>query len=233
MKFKIHYIILLAFAFGVQSCKKDNYEAPASTLNGRISYNGEEIGLEYNQVPLELYQPGFGKSGAIATTFAQDGTYSSLLFDGQYKLIIPNGQGPFRWQENTSGGRDTLNVTVQGNQTLDLEATPYFMIHNAAYTVSGTTLSATCRLDQIITDANAKTVESVTLFINKTMFVSRANNIANTELAASAITDPANISFSVNIPSITPTQNYVFARVGIKISGVEDMIFSPLEKIQL
>jgi hypothetical protein len=233
MKLKTHYIILLALALGIQSCKKDNYEAPSSTLNGRIMYNGEEIGLEFNQVPVELYQLGFGKSGAIATTFGQDGTYSSLLFDGNYKLIIPNGQGPFRWQENAGGGRDTLDVSVRGNQTLDLEATPYFMVHNAAYTLSGTTLSATCRVDQIITGVDAKTIESVTLFINKTMFVSRADNIANTELAAAAITDPSNVNFSVTVPTITPTQNYVFARIGLKISGVEDMIFSPLEKIQL
>jgi len=233
MKFKIHYIILLAIAFGVQSCKKDNYEAPASTLNGRIMYNGEEIGLEFNQVPVELYQPGFGKSGPIATTFGQDGTYSSLLFDGQYKLIIPNGQGPFRWQENANGGRDTLNVTIGGNQTLDLEATPYYLLRNAAYTVSGTTLNATCRIDQIITGADAKLIENVALFINKTQFVSRADNIANTELGAAAITDPANVNLSVTIPAMTPTQNYVFARIGLKISGVEDMIFSPLQKIQL
>jgi hypothetical protein len=233
MKFKIHYIILLAIAFGVQSCKKDNYEAPTSTLNGRIMYNGEEIGLEFNQVPVELYQPGFGKSGAIGATFDQSGGYSYLLFDGQYKLIIPNGQGPFRWQENANGGRDTLNVSVSGNKTLDLEATPYFMVRNAVYTVSGTTLSATCRVDQIINGVDAKNIESVTLFINKTMFVSRADNFANTELAAAAITNPASINLSVTIPSITPTQNYVYARVGLKISGVEDMIFSPLEKIQL
>ena len=233
MKFKIHYIILLAITFGTQSCKKDNYEAPASTLNGRIMYNGEEIGLEFNQVPLELYQPGFGKSGPIAMTFGQDGSYSSLLFDGQYKLIIPNGQGPFRWQENATGGRDTLNVTVSGNQTLDLEATPYYLLRNAAYTVNGNTLNATCRIDQIITGLDAKLIENVALFINKSQFVSRADNIANAELAAAAITDPTNVSFSVTVPSMTPTQNYVFARIGLKISGVEDMIFSPLQKIQL
>ncbi len=233
MRFKIHYIILLAIAFGVQSCKKDNYEAPTSTLSGRIMYNGAEIGLEFNQVPLELYQPGFGKSGAIATTFGQDGSYSYLLFDGQYKMIIPNGQGPFRWQERAGGGRDTLNVTVGGNQTLDLEATPYFMVRNAAFAVSGTTLNSTCSLEQIINGPDARAVESVTLYINKTQFVSRTDNIANKELAAAAITDPANISLSVDIPDITPTQNYIFARIGLKISGVEDMIFSPLQKIQL
>ncbi len=233
MKFKIHYIILLAMAIGVLSCKKDNYEAPASTLNGRILYNGEEIGLEYNQVPLELYQPGFGKSGAITTTFGQDGSFSTLLFDGQYKLIIPNGQGPFRWQEQTGGRRDTLAVTVSGNQTLDLQATPYFMLRNTTYNVSGTTLAATFRIEQIVTGQDARTVESVTLYVNKTQFVSRTDNIASIELADSAITDPANISLSVTIPSITPAQNYVFARVGLKISGVEDMIFSPLQKLQL
>lgn len=233
MKFKIHYIILLAMAMGVLSCKKDNYEAPSSTLNGRILYNGEEIGLEYNQVPLELYQPGFGKSGAITTTFGQDGSFSTLLFDGQYKLIIPNGQGPFRWQEQAGGRRDTLAVAVRGNQTLDLQATPYFMLRNAAYTVNGRTLAATFRIEQIITGVDAKSVENVTLYVNKTQFVSGADNIASAELAASAITDPANINLSVTIPAITPTQNYVFVRVGLKISGIEDRIFSPLQKLQL
>jgi hypothetical protein len=30
-----------------------------------------------------------------------------------------------------------------------------------------------------------------------------------------------------------PTQNYVFARIGVKIAGVEDLIFSPVQKVQL
>jgi hypothetical protein len=36
---------------------------------------------------------------------------------------------------------------------------------------------------------------------------------------------------SIAIPEITPTQNYVFARLGIKIAGVEDRIYSPVTKI--
>jgi hypothetical protein len=35
------------------------------------------------------------------------------------------------------------------------------------------------------------------------------------------------------VPAITPTQNYVFARIGLKVTGVEDMIFSPVVKINL
>jgi hypothetical protein len=50
-------------------------------------------------------------------------------------------------------------------------------------------------------------------------------------MSGAAITDPANISLQVTIPTITPTQNYVYARVGLKIANVEDMIFSPLMKV--
>ena len=82
------------------SCKKDNYDPPSSTLSGRLVYNGDSIGVERNQVPFELYQFGFGKVGSIANTFAQDGTYSALLFDGDYKLIIPNGPGTFYVEAN-------------------------------------------------------------------------------------------------------------------------------------
>jgi hypothetical protein len=71
----------------------------------------------------------------------------------------------------------------------------------------------------------------VSLYINKTQFVSGGDNIAATDLGGGAITDPNSISLNVTIPAITPTQNYVFARIGVKIAGVEDMIFSPVQKI--
>lgn len=232
MQFKYQYIILLlAVVLGTASCKKDNYEAPSSTLKGRIMYNGEEIGLEYNQVPIELYQPGFGKVGAITAPLAQDGSYSSLLFDGDYKMIIPASQGPFQWRETTPGVRDTLAVKMSGNQTLDLQATPYFLIRAATYRVNSGAVTATFRADQIITGTSAKTIERINLYINKTQFVSGADNISNAEIAGTAILNPAAITLTATVPTISPAQNYVFVRVGLKISGVEDMIFSPLQKI--
>ncbi len=52
--------------------------------------------MEYNQVPYLLYQYGFGKVGPVSNTnFDQDGSYSVLLFDGEYKMIIPGGAGAF------------------------------------------------------------------------------------------------------------------------------------------
>jgi hypothetical protein len=236
MKIKYQYIFLMAIVWLATACKKDTYEAPQITLKGRLVYNNEPINLEYDQVPLELYQPGFGKTGPITAKFGQDGTYSTLLFSGNYKLIIPNGQGPFRWNENASTNRrDTLNVSVTSDQTLDLQVTPYYLIRNPQMAVSNRVVSATFGINKIITDANARNIESVFLYVNKTQFVAGANNynIASSQLAGSAITNTNNVSLTVTVPTINPTQNYVFARIGLKVAGIEDLIFSPIQKIQL
>lgn len=230
MKIKFQYIILLAL-FAAYGCKKDNYDAPSVSLKGRLLYNGEAVNVEYNRVPFELYQPGFGKTGPINGAFGQDGSYSTLLFAGDYKFTIPANQGPFRWKELSAGKRDTLAVKVSGNQTLDIDVTPYYMVRGAAITAASGKVNATFNIEKVITDANAKDIEKVSLFINKTQFVSNADQIAVTELAGSAMVSLNNITMSANIPSISPTQNYVFARVGIKIAGVEDLIFSPLVKV--
>ncbi len=234
MKNKFQYLLWVIICLaGVSSCKKDNYKAPSSLLSGRIVYKGEAIGVENNQVPFELYQYGFGKVGALGETFSQDGTYSALLFDGDYKLIVPNGQGPFRWKYLTSGAPDSVAITMKGSQTLDLEVIPYYMIRTPQITGASGKVTATFKAEKIITDANTKSIERVNLYINKTQFVSGNGdqNIANTNIAGTAITDPNNISMTVSVPTFVPTQNYVFARIGLKVAGVEDLIFSPVVKI--
>ena len=235
MKIKFHFILLIAICASIISCKKDNYEAPSSKLSGHLVYNGDTLGVENNQVPFQLYQYGFGKVGPIDATFAQDGSYSALLFDGEYKLIVPNDQGPFMWEQTTTGIPDTVSITLRGSQVVDLEVMPFYMIRNPQITGSGTTVSATFKIEKIITDANAKDIERVNLYINKTQFVSGNGDqqVANAEISGGAIADPNNVSLTVSVPAIVPTQNYVFARIGLKIAGVEDMIFSPLQKIQL
>ncbi|MEO6721684.1 MAG: DUF3823 domain-containing protein [Ferruginibacter sp.] len=230
MKVISHYILLIAICASVASCKKDNYDAPESKLSGRIVYKGEPIGVENFQVPYELYQFGFGKVGAIGSSFGQDGSFSAKLFDGQYKLIIPNGQGPFKWKQTSAGDPDSVVINLHGSQTLDLDVTPYYMIRTPQLTAAGGKVSATFKIEKIVVDATAKPIENVVLYINKTQFVSGGDNIERAEIAGSAITDPNNVSLQVNIPATIPTQNYVFARIGLKIEGIEDRIFSPVQK---
>jgi hypothetical protein len=231
MKINYHYILLFALVALVASCKKDNYKEPQSLLSGRIVYQGEPIGVEQFQVPYELYQFGFGKVGAIGSSFGQDGTFSALLFDGDYKFIVPNGQGPFKWNQTAAGNPDSLLISVRGAKTMDIDVTPYYMIRTPQLAAASGKVTATFKIEKVVVDATAKDVENVTLYINRTQFVSGGDNIANAGIAGSAITDPQNVSLEVSIPAISPTQNYVFARIGLKIAGVEDRIFSPVQKL--
>lgn len=231
MKIKIQHFLLCCFVLAIVACKKDNYSAPTIKLSGQLMYKGSPIGVEYNQVPFNLFQAGFGKKGPINGTFEQDGSYSSLLFAGNYQFIIPNNQGPFRWNENSSGNRDTVNVQLQGDKVMDIEVTPFYMVRDAQITAAGGMANATFKIEKVITDANAKNISNVTLYINRTQFVSGNDNIKSTSINGADIVDVNNVTLSVAIPAIVPAQNYVFARIGIKIDGVEDMIFSPLQKI--
>lgn len=229
-------IALLSISLFLYACKKDNYDPPAAQLSGKLVYKGENINVEFNQVPYQLYQFGFGKTGPISnTSFTQDGSYSVLLFNGTYKLLIPNGQGPFLWKKTPGGAPDSLTVTINGSQQLDLEVTPYYMIRTPQITGAGTNVTANFKIEKVITDANARNIERVNLYINKTAFVSGNGdyNVGNVSRAGADITDPNNVSLSITVPTLVPAQNYIFARIGLKIAGVEDMIFSPIVKLTL
>lgn len=227
------YITFIALIVSTIACKKDNYSAPGSKLSGHLVYKGEPIGVEYDQVKFELYQYGFGKTGSMQGVIAPDGSYSMLLFNGEYKFIIPNGQGPFKWKQTPAGAPDTTVINMSGNQELDLEVTPYYMIRNPQLSASGANVSGTFAIEKIITDASAKNIENVSLYINKTQFVSGTDNVAVKTINGSDITDPNNVNLNVAVPSLSPAQNYVYARIGVKMVGVEDKIFSPVTKINL
>ncbi len=233
MKNSFKYFFIIFIATAIFSCKKDNYSSPNAILSGNLLYQSDTIYVERNAVHFQIYQYGFGKVGPISTdeTFAQNGSYSAALFNGDYKLIIPNGDGPFISKTTATGAPDSVSITINGNQTVDLQVTPYYLIHNTQITASGGNITANFKIDKIITDANAKDIESVSLYINKTQFVSGGDNIAHTDLAGSDISNPASVSLSVTVPDFVPVQNYIFARVGLRIAGVEDMIFSPLVQV--
>lgn len=231
MKILFRYIGVIALVASMAACKKDNYPEPASMLSGHVVYKGEAIQVERNQVPFQIYQYGFGKVGPIGQTFAQDGAYSARLSNGNYKVIVPNGQGPFLWKQTAAGDPDTVNVTLSGNKTVDLEVTPYYMIRNPQITGAGGKVTAAFKAEKIITDANAKDIERVSLYINKSQFVSGGDNIAMIDLNGTDIIDVNNIALTVTVPALTPAQTYVYARIGLKIAGLEDLIFSPLQKI--
>ncbi len=233
MKIRFHYILFMMLMIALSSCEKDNFEEPSSTLTGRIVYKGEALNFEYNRVNYELYQPGFGKTGPIGSVFTPEGGFSQVLFDGNYKFVVPAGQGPFVWKQTAAGKPDSLSISISGSKQMDIEVMPYFMIRTPQLTFAGGKVTGTCKLEKIVTDANAKNIERVTLYISKLQFADSQTNVATANLAGSAITDLNNVSLNVTVPALVPAQNYVFARIGVKFSGVDDMLFGPTVKLTL
>ena len=232
MKIRFNFILpVLGLAALFVSCEKDNYAEPTTSLTGNIVYKGEPIGVEYGQVRLQLWQPGFGRLAPIDAPIDQDGSYSALLFNGNYKLVFTRNDGPWKTIIKDASARDTTFITLNGNQEVDIEVMPYYMIRNAKITGGENKVNATFSLEKIITGADAKDVERVTLLISRTQFVSRANNVSITNRNGADLQGMNNISLSVNVPTISPAQDFVFARVGVKMKDVEDMVFSDVEKI--
>lgn len=237
MNIKFNYLILLAIVIAAVSCKKDTYKEPSSTLSGRLTYNGDSVGVQFDQVPFQLFQTGFKKNTVINGTFNDEGGYSVLTFDGNYKFTIGANQGPFMWKELATGGRDTVRFDLAGNKTLNIEVTPYYMIRQLKTSVAGATrvVTANFNIERIITDPTLlKSIERVSLYVGKTNHVSSLSTeqIVATNLTGAAIgTNLTNITMNATIPAIIPAQNYVFVRVGIKITGVEDLYYSPLRKL--
>lgn len=162
-----------------------------------------------------------------------EGTYSSLLFPGEYKLTISNSTVPFRWTQTATGKPDSLSISMTASKTMDIEVTPYYMVRDSKITSSSGSVSSIFNVEKVINDANAKTINKVVLFINKTQFVSNNDNIASKEIVGSALTNLTNISLNVTVPTIMPKQSYVFARVGLQIGGLNSWIFSPVQKLNL
>lgn len=235
MKIGYNFLILFLLSIGLASCEYDNYDAPDATLQGRIVYQGEPIGVAVNEVNFELWEPGWQLRTPINVTVAQDGSYSASLFNGTYKLVFRPNQGPFRMMHNSATDSDTILVDVNGSTVLDIEVEPYYMIRNPQMTLNGNEVDATASLEQIITGDDARNIEHVSLFLNKTQFVDQRGdyNLARTDVAAGDIEDLNNISISTNVPDLVRSQSYIYGRIGVKIEGVEDMLYSPVQRLEL
>lgn len=216
---------LLALFLLTAGCEKDNYEPPASTLTGRVVYQGEPMGVRSNGVQLELWQPGYQQFEKIPVFVAQDGSFSASLFDGDYKLVLLRGNGP--WEENT----DTIDVQVSGATTVDVPVEPYYVIGDAGFSQSGGTVTANFR---ILEASASRPLESVTLFIGTTTIVDANNNAANLSKAAADIGNVGEpVTLSLELPAELAGRAYVFVRVGVKTTGVAEMLYSQVEKIGL
>lgn len=226
----IYYILILGVILSLASCEIDNYDKPDALFEGAITYEGDTIRVAQNDVRFQLWQSGFGNEGPMDVHVAQDGSFSALLFKGDYRLKFIDGQGPFKAKYVSEQAGDTIYLDIKGDTNMNLEVTPYYMIRNPQFNLSGNTVEASIDLQQVITGEDAKNIEHVTLYLNTTQFVSSSGDMSIARSDAD-LTDLSDLSMSVEVPNVS--QDYIFARVGVKIFDVEDMIYSPVMKLNL
>lgn len=217
--------LLLALMVGLSGCEKDNRTEPKSVLKGRVVFEGLPVGLRSNGVQLELWQHGYQLFTKIPVHVNQDGTFSASLFDGNYKLVRLRGNGP--WTDNT----DSIDIELRGSKEIEVPVNPYFVLKSDTYAKGEGKVSATFNVQQV---ATGRTLERVNLYIGTTTILDPSNNVATAQEVAANITDLSKpVTLTATIPANLASREYVYARIGVKTSGVGEMLFGMPQKIML
>ncbi len=222
---KYKYILLFVIVvFTATSCGLDNYDAPQSRLHGKITYNGKTLGLRGTgeAVRLQLYQDGYQLRDNIQVYVGQDGTFEALLFDGEYKLVTRDRNGPW---VNT---RDTIVVNLKGSTEVEVPVTPFFTIDNEDITLNGNVLNATFNVNKIVNTAN---IDYITLLVSKTSFVDDATNIARKDFKGLQA-GPQNLSLDILGNANVASAKALFARVGVRAVGADQAIYSEVMRLK-
>jgi hypothetical protein len=219
-------LALLALATLLAACDYgvfDNYDEPSSLLTGRVVYQGNPIGVRSNGVQLELWQPGYELNQKIPIYIDQDGSFSAVLFDGDYQLNLLAGNGP--WVDI----RDTLEIQVRGQAEVEVPVVPYYTIENASMAHSAGVVTANFELGSVDT---SRELEYVGLYVSTTHFVDRSNMAVRIERELAdipSLDDPINLS--VGLTDDLRERAEVYVRVGVKTEGVDELLFTPVQVI--
>lgn len=214
--------VLLAGAWLMQGCGLDNYDEPEAQFSGRVTYQGEPLQLRHGSIKFDLEQDSYELGDKIEVAIAQEGTFAARIFPGEYWFVPRPGNGP--WTDDCQ----PVEFTIKGGKQLDFEVVPYYLLRNSNITLSGNTLNGVCSVKSI---AGGKAIEAMTLFVGKTRFVDdrggRSVVTSNFEQPAEGVNN-----ISVNIKEIVDKYPVLYARIGLKIHGVDERIYTEIVKIK-
>jgi len=223
LRLYIYSALLLLITAGISSCKKDNYEAPKSTLSGRVVFQGQSVGVRSNGVQLQIWQHGYAFFTPITVYVDQTGRFSALLFDGDYKVTRVAGAP---WLAQT----DSVSVKVSGDTQVDVPVSPYSIVSNATYQRSGTTITANITVQKLQTTSQ---IEAVRLYLFRTTLVDQNNSDATINVDGVTVTSGQAFTTNVTIPASLTGADAVYVRVGVKTVGINELAYSAPTKIQL
>lgn len=224
MKIKLLITLITAAGLFHTGCEYDNFEAPQSSLSGRVVYNNAPVGVRTNGNQLELWQDGHKLRTLIPVYISHDGFFSANLFDGSYKLVR-KGNAP--WLQQAT---DTILVEVKGNTKLDVPVTPYFTVGNESFTIANNTVTANFTVNKIVATAN---VDAVRLYLGKYMLTDEGRNEVRISANVGSMVLGANSTLTAQIPDNLKSLPYVFARIGVKSTSSGEYYYTQIQKITL
>lgn len=207
----------------LSGCGLDNYDEPESFLTGKVVYQGEALQLRgtNERVRLQLYQDGYAYHNPIEAFVKQDGSFSVLLFNGTYKIVTRDLNGP--WVNS----RDTTVVTVKGNTEMNIEVTPFFTVSDADMTLSAQTVKATFTIHRIVKDAE---IERVLLLVNDTQFID--DEINRQRLDITDQLSEGTVSYSMELNEEAQKAAQLNGRVCVWTKGADEGIYSQVIKLR-
>ncbi len=221
---KRNLFILLALSITLlTACEKDNLKEPDSVLSGRVTFEGQPIGVRSEGVQFEIWQPGYDFFTKIPLNIAQDGTFKALLHAGNYKLVRLVNAGP--WNNNT----DTINVSLKKEASVDIPVDPYFVMRNVSISKSGTNIVATFTVEK--NGTHTRTFEAARLFIGRYLILDFVRN--QTSAAAAGVVLGTPVTVTLAIPAAIANDDFIFARVGVKTTGIGEYLYTQSTKIQM
>lgn len=206
-------------------CGLDNYDEPESKLFGQITYNGEPVGVRGTgeAVQLQLYQDGYELRAPIPVYVKQDGSFEATLFDGQYKLVTRDNNGP--WVND----RDTTTISISGTAEVEVEVTPYFTLSDVSLSLDEGTLNASFTINQVVADA---AIENVMVLVSKTSFVDDITYTARQDVEEAAPGSAVEVSMDISENEDFKNGRPLFARVGLKPVGTDQAIYSQVVQVR-
>jgi len=225
MKIKTSILtILITTTVIFTGCEYDNYAEPTSTLSGRVVYAGEPVGVRTNGPQLELWDDGQELSAQFPIHIAHDGTFSAVLFDGEYKLVRKTNSP---WLPELT---DTLVIQVKGHTEIDVPVQPYFTVSNSRIQQNDGTVTADFTLNKV---AETATLDNVNLYFGKNMLIDDVRHDHKTSVSAADITIDGTNSITADIPTSLSGLGYIFVRLGVKSSASGELYYTQIQKINL
>lgn len=202
----------------------DNYDEPKSRLTGNIVFDGQAIGVRTDGTGLSLWQDGYDFKREIPVFIAQDGSYSAILFDGEYQMTRKGGAP---WEEQRG---DTIRIRVKGNTKYDIPVNPYFVIRNDNFSKQGGAITATFTVQKGV---EAAALSEVSLFLGKTILLDDKKHESLTRCDLSTITLGQEVTVTATIPTGLANAEYLFARVGVRSTSSGEFSYTQVKKIAL